>query len=265
MRKREQFFIVFFIFLFLSLAILGLSLSGNLRFFSSVLEKIASPIQGLTYGFFQRLPFGLEDQAVKKQKEVNMLLTTKLVDEQKLQKENAALLDQFQTAKPRSSNLLPARIVGALDFIPGVTTPSSFILDKGKKDNVNVGYAVVFKNNLVGSIVKVSSYLSKVDLVTNVSSSFTAKTINGALGVIKGSGRGMTLDNVLLSENIKPQEIVLTSGDINLNGTGYPPDLIVGKIQSIDKNPSSLFQRAKLESLINFPKLSTVFIVNKIE
>ena len=71
----------------------------------------------------------------------------------------------------------------------------------------------------------------------------------------------MTLDNVLLSENIKVGDIVTTKGDITLKRIGYPPDLIVGKIMSVDKNPSSLFQKARVESFVNLNKLYMVFIL----
>jgi rod shape-determining protein MreC len=163
--------------------------------------------------------------------------------------------------------LLPANIVGAPSFIPGISTPETFIIDKGTSDGVKVGDAVVYKNNLLGKISKISDSLSEVTLVTNTSSSFTAKTSSSqALGVIKGQGGGqMILDNVLLSDNLKPSDLVLTNGDTNLSGKGYPPDLVVGKIVSVDKKASSLFQRAEVSSFIDFAKITTVFVISKMK
>ena len=120
--------------------------------------------------------------------------------------------------------------------------------------------AVVVKNNLVGIISQISPNLSKVDLVNNSSSSFTAKTQNGAVGIFKG-GANLTLNNVLLSENLKTGELVLTKGDIDINGIGIPADLIVGKITSIEKNPSDLFQKAEVQTSIDFTKLTKVFVL----
>lgn len=70
----------------------------------------------------------------------------------------------------------------------------------------------------------------------------------------------MILDNVLLSETLKVGDVVLTNGDIDQNGKGLPPDLIVGKITSVDKNPSALFQKADVVSFVDFSKLSTLFV-----
>ena len=183
----------------------------------------------------------------------------KIAESEKLKRENAALSDQFQTSYPRSTKLLKADIIGAPGFVPGVSVPLNLILSKGSKDNLKIGQVVVIENNLIGEIVSVSENLAKVNTLNSPSSSFTARTENGAAGIVKG-GTTMTLENVLLSENIKMGELVLTKGDVDLNGIGIPADLVVGKITSVEKNPSDLFQKAKIESFVDFTKLSTVFV-----
>ena len=265
MRKKEQLVFTFFIFLALSIIILVLSLFGKLAWPQSFLEKGASFLPKTFFGFFQGLPFVSESSLVKKLKDENLILASLLVDQERLKKENAALLSQFQTKDIQTLSLLPAQIVGAPGFVPGITTPSNFILDKGAKDNVGVGDSVIVGNNLVGKVSKVSSYLSKVDIVTNPLVAFSAKTVSGAIGVIKGAGADkITLDNVLPSENLKLNELVLTKGDVDIDGTGIQGDLIVGKIQSIEKVPTNIFQRAEVKSLVNFTKQSIVFIIIKI-
>lgn len=261
MRQRERFFLVFFIFILISVVIFLLSTGGHLKFASSLLEKIASPVGRSAYSAFHKLPFVSENEQAKKMNDKNLSLIAQLSEIEKLKRENSALLDQFQTAKPKSKNILPANIVGVPSFIPGITTPANFILDKGHEDKVKVGYGVVLKNNLIGKVIKTSSHLSKVEIIVNSSSSFTAKTKRDVLGVIKGDGKAMIFSNVLLSENIKVGDLVTTKGDMTLEGIGYPQDLIIGKIKSIDKNPSELFQKARVESFLDFNKLSTVFII----
>ena len=258
MKKKESFFPVFFVVAFLCILLLTLSLSGKLKFLS-FLEKSTIAIQSLSYNLFQKLPFVSQDLSAKKLKEENLNLLSKIVEQEKLQKENAALSDQFKVSNPPSYKLLKADVIGAPGFVPGVSLPLSLILNKGSKDNLKVGLAVVIKNNLVGTIVGVSENLAKVNTLNNPSPSFTAKTENGAAGIVKG-GASLTLENVLLSENIKAQELVLTYGDVDFNGIGVPQDLVVGKIISVEKNASDLFQKAKLESFVDFAKLSTVFI-----
>jgi rod shape-determining protein MreC len=259
MKRKTSFWPVFLVVVFLSILILTLSVSGKLNFLSSFLEKGVSGVQSVSFGAFQRLPFLSESAKVKKLEETNLSLLSQIVSVDKLKKENAALSDQFQTSYPQSMQLLKADIIGAPDFIPGVSVPDVFILNKGAKDNVRQGCAVIIKDNLVGVISNVSDNLSTVNLVNNSSVSFTAKTQNGAVGVIKNTD-ALTLDNILLSEDVGIGELVLTKGDIGNDGVGIPQDLVVGKIISVEKNPSSLFQRAKVESFVNFENLLTVFV-----
>jgi len=252
MRRKERFLFIFFILLFLAIIILTLSLGGLLKSPSSILEKLATPIGIKVYSIFQNLPFVSESEEKTKLKDKNLDFLVDFSEIQRLKKENAALKDQFQTTKPKSYDLLPAKIVGHA---------FGFVVDKGERDGVKEGQVAVFKNNLVGKVRKASSNLSKVELIFN-SSSFTAKTMTkGVSGIVKGDGRKITIDNVLASDKIEVGEIIVTKGDMNLEGIGYPPDLIVGKIVSIDKNPSSLFQKAKLESFVDFNNLDMVFIL----
>jgi len=259
MKRKENFFPIFFVVAFLCIIILILSLSGNLKFLSSFLEKGTSAVQGITFHVFRSLPFISEDSKIKDLRDENLNLLSKIVDAEKLKRENQALSDQFQTSYPPSYKLLKADVIGAPGFVPGVSQPLNLILNKGSKDNLKVGLAVVVKNNLVGTIVSVSENLAKVNTINNPSSSFTSKAENGAEGIVKG-GASLTLSNVLLSENVKVSEIVLTYGDVDFNGIGIPADLVVGKIISVERNPSDLFQKAKLESFVDFGKLSTVFV-----
>lgn len=259
MKRKTGFLSVFLITAFLCVLFLTLSLSGNLKSLSSFLEKGTSGIQAVTYGIFQNLPFVSENARIKKLKDENLKLLSRVATFEKLKKENQALSDQFQTAYPSSMRLLKADIIGAPGFIPGVSVPNTFVLNKGAKDGLEVGQAVVVENNLVGVVVKVSANLSKADTINGSSFSFTARTQNGAVGIIKG-GENLTINNIILSENIEPLEFIFTKGDISSDGVGIPPDLMVGKIISVEKNPSDLFQKAKVESLVNLTNLSTVFV-----
>ena len=255
----------FFFFLFLSFIIFFLSkfklLETPQSFLSKATISISSPILFLS-DFLTQIT---QNDSEKKLKEENLSLARKLVDQQKLIEENKALHDQFQIANPRSLDLLPANVVGAPRFIPGIFSPENFIIDKGEIDDVKVGNAVVVKDSLIGKITKTSKFISQISLVTNPSLKFAAKTTTNVLGVIKGGGNGeLFFDNVLLSDHLEKGELVLTSGDLKLDQTGFLPNIIVGQIVSIEANPTDLFQKAKLKTLVDFSKISKVFVVKSL-
>jgi rod shape-determining protein MreC len=263
MQKRKNFLYIFLLFLFLSVLLLISSRIGLSKGFSSAVSSIFSPFQSISYSALSSINIFGNNAQIEKLKTENQNLTQKLVDQKKLIDDNKALRDQFETQSLNNLQLLPARIIGSPSFIPGLSSPETFTLDQGEANGVKVGDAVIYKNILVGRIDKTQSFVSRTILITNSVSSFTAKTMGSSnLGVIKGQGGGeMILDNVLLSENLTKDELVLTKGDLDTNETGFPPDLIIGKIKSINKNPSALFQKAEVESPIDFENLSEVFII----
>jgi rod shape-determining protein MreC len=62
-------------------------------------------------------------------------------------------------------------------------------------------------------------------------------------------------------EEIKIGDIVVTSGMGGLQGVRYPPDLPVGRIIKIEKKKFGKFQKAILESTVDFSKIDKVFVV----
>lgn len=257
MQKRQNVLPVFGIFLVLSLFVFFIL--GKVTFFSS-------PLFALQGGIFQliHVPSNLfADKKTNNLEAKNQDLMAQLAKLQQLEQDNAALRDQFQTTTIPAQHLVPAEVIGDPQFIPGVSNPEVLILNKGKADGVVVGDTVVYKTNLIGSITQITNHASLVTLASNKATSFTAKTsVTNAQGVLNGQGNGvMVLGNVVLAEKLQVEDTVVTGGSQDISGKGIPPGLIVGKIISVDKNPSSLYQSASVQSLVDVAKLSTVFVM----
>lgn len=260
--RRGNVGVIFFVLLIISFLIFGFSRTNFSSRPNSLLYSLGSFLSRPSYSLLNWVTSFGGNSKIEQLKKENLALTRKIVDQQALLAENKSLHDQFQTTSPKSLDLMPAQVVGAPRFLPGVTSPETYVINVGKKDGVKVGSAVVFKDNLVGKISKISDYLSEVVLVTNPDSKFAAKTTNGVLGVVRGEGnQDMILDNVLLSDTLGRDNVVITSGDLTVDSTNFVPNLIVGKIVSIDKNPNDIFQKGKLQGLLDFSKLTEVFVV----
>lgn len=181
-----------------------------------------------------------------------------------LEKDNKALNDQFQTTTVSSTHLIPAYVIAAPSFIPGISAPDHIILNRGARDGVRVGQAALYKDNLIGKVIKTSNYLSEVMLVSHPSFSITVRTLStGALGVIRGQGNGqLLLDNVVLSDTLSVPDTVTVYGEADTEGVHAQAGLLIGKIVSVDKKPSALFQRARVKQIIDVSKLAMVFVQN---
>lgn len=230
-----------------------------------LLSSVGRKISGFAYSL-TRFNSSYDASNISRLTLENIELRRKLTRLELLERENNALRDQFETQYPKSSNLTASRIVGMKSFIPGVSRPSRFILDRGSSDGVAIGQGVVFKDNLVGKIGAVERNLSEAVLVTDQKFSLTAKILNrSAIGLVKGQGSDeLMLDGVLLSETVKKGDVVLSKGDETLSGIGIPPDLTIGIVDSVEKKPSALFQTARVKPIVNFLLLDEVFVLRRV-
>jgi rod shape-determining protein MreC len=260
MRRRGSLWIVFFICVLLCLVLISLSQKHLLQGVTGLLEDITLPFQRVTHSIAAGSP-----SEISKLREENAALSAQLAKERDIMKEDQALHDQFATTSLPSKSLLPASIIGSPSFLPGFSKIDSLVIAVGLADGVKVGSAVVYKDNLVGKVVQVMPHESLVDLVSASTMSLAAVTSRTqALGVLRGEGGdGMVLGNVVLSDKLEKGDLVETKGDLDMHGGGYPAGLVVGKILAISKKSSALFQTADVASLLDFEKLSVVFVLRQ--
>lgn len=231
----------------------------RIPFLSSITQQLSSGPQQ----FFSRILHVKDTSQIAQLKAENNLLYQRLVNEKKLEADNAALRDQFANTPVSAQTLLPAHIVSAPGFIPGISLPEYLVIDKGSADAVREGQIAIYKNIAVGIIMHTTKHFSKVTLTTNTVTSIPVKTMTtNARGVIKGLGDGTFLvDNVVASDHLEKNDVVVTLGNQKSDGSAYPPGLIIGKINSVQKIPSALFQRASVTSIIDITVLPMVFIM----
>ena len=261
MKQKQNFLPFFLVFFGLSLVLILLGSTGIFGNITSFANKVSNPGKDAVYVFTLR---GFQNKAINSLTQENQNLKKKLSEEKNILNENIALKSQFEETGSGSKDLLPAKVIGFPGFVPGISLPDYLIIDKGLRSGVVKGNAVVSNNYLVGRVVLTYPDFSKIELITNKNSTFTAKIereeeLNG---VVKGQGDDkVILDNVLLTQELKKDEAVLTKGDLDERGNGYPPDILVGEIEAIEKNQSDLFQRASVVSPIDFKNLNIVFVL----
>lgn len=242
---------IFFLLLILSLFILFFFQNP----LTAVLQTVTLPLQQWTVGMTLK-PTGTMTPQEELQQENNQL-RGELAQMQELKKDDQALHDQFKTTTPAPQKLLPAGVIGVQD--------TYLLIDKGSVDGIRLGDVVVVQDNLIGSVAKVTPHISQVVLLSDPSTSFTAQSAKtSANGIVRSIDGGTVIfTNVVLSDKLEQNDIILTKGDRDAQGHGYPPKLIVGKIISVDKQASSLFQAAKIESLVNLSQVRMVFVMTE--
>ena len=165
----------------------------------------------------------------------------------------AALVD---FSRARSENSYKAAAVIGLD-------PSPFlhyvIINRGSNDGILRGMPVVTDQGLVGRVDSVIADAARVQLITDSDSNVNVRLQNAETEAsLVGSVTGdVTLDLIPQDVAIEVGDLVLTSG----LGGGYPPDLIVGQVVNIRSRDFDLFQRATVQTVVDFNRLQIVLVI----
>lgn len=160
----------------------------------------------------------------------------------------------------RKYTWLPAKVINN-----SISAQTNYItLERGSNQGVKKGMAVVAAgNSIVGSVVSVSENYSIVMSLLHRNSKVSSmlKKDNNA-GILEWDGKDplvLTLRNIPKSSKVVKGDTVLTS-----QYSGFPFGLLVGRISSIDADPSSNFFTLKVRPITNFSAIQYVYLVENL-
>jgi rod shape-determining protein MreC len=116
------------------------------------------------------------------------------------------------------------------------------VVDKGSRQGIEAGQAVVDHIGVVGQVTRVFPWLSEVTLVTDKEQAVPIQVLRSGLrGVTFGIGYDGTLELRFMPVNadIQNGDMLVTSG---IDGT-YPPGLPVAVVSNIERNAAYAFAR----------------------
>lgn len=255
---RKKAFSVIIILLILSVLIFIYKDSTPVAFLSGTIQQIFSGPKGFIYA----LGKNENSHEISDLKRKNEQLVQRIADYEQLKNENIALRSQFAISGDTSPSLVATRIIG---FQGSGKFPEEFIVNVGENDGIKKGMSVIFQKYLVGKVEQVGQKYSVV--VTPFSQKFKilAKlTTTGANGLLIGQNDFMLLQGVLITDTLSKDAIVTSKGEVDGEGIGVLPDIIIGKVVSVSKNETAPFQSAQVQTVIDFSKLTNVFIIAKL-
>lgn len=246
-----------------NLTLFGMDRLGRLHLLRAPLDKVSLPIQGT----FSRLglavtselsrpfkfrAFSQKYEAIQDQFDLvlaeNAHLRSRINELEELGKTKGVISD--------SSRVILAGVVESGDRL---------VIDKGSREGVKEGAAVVVGSVLVGRVSSVTPHLSVVSLTTDPSVKLPALIVprSGDLDVnrIRGLAVGrfnqeVELTQVLTDELLETGQFVLTAG-----GTGMPANFVIGEVTEVKKQEAEIFYSARVRPLVDFKKIGTVAII----
>ena len=263
--RRYHLFI--FIILLLLAALVLMSLRAKQRkgieFFDALLMEICSPFQKASTfvsktirGTFQQYVFlvNLEkENRMLKQKVAELQAETHQIKEMRLANDRLRHLLQFR--EKSSPSMIGAEVIGQ--------DPSSWFksvtIDKGERDGVKRGMAVVSPTGIIGQILKTAPHYATVLLITDYNSAIDSIVQRTrAKAIVEGKGENRCqLKYLLRTEEVAVGDAVVPSG----LGGNFPKGLMVGEIKKVDKKGHGVFQYAELVPSVDFTQIEEVFVI----
>jgi rod shape-determining protein MreC len=226
----------------------GLEAAGPL---SSLMESLAGKVEGVWVRYFGLVDLREENESLKR-----------VLDRQNRQ---IVLLNEEKGANERLRRLLgfkagsDGRFMGAriVAWDPG-PWHQSVVVDVGANDGIVENAPVLTERGVVGRIVELTPNFSKVLLLTDPDSGIDAFVQrNRVHGLVLGGGGGqMTMNYVRKAEDVRPGDMVVTSG---LDGI-FPPGLLLGSVTLVDKKSLGLFLDAQVTPGTDLNRLEEVLV-----
>ena len=258
MRRFFKTKINFILIILFFLLINFLGFSQNIKNF---FYKISKPFQEILWESGAKtanfIEIFFEIRNLKREKDLCYLENQKLLSEiatlENLKKENKTLKEALELELQKEFKLILVKITGYN------SAPDSIFINKGKKDGLSEGLAVITASKaLVGKISQVSSHWAEVMLLSHPESYFPGKVLKKEIsGLIKGQG------NFKITFQDLPKEAEILPGDVVVTTILAPEGVLVGKISEVKFLDISPFQEAKIDPFFQLQKISYLFVVKE--
>lgn len=184
----------------------------------------------------------------------NLRLKARLVDFSETRQENERLRGLLAFGAELEPRTVAARVIA----VDATSWFSTVTVDRGDRDGVREGQAVMTTMGAVGRVVATAPHSARVLLIVDASSRIsTLVERTRTRGVCRGNGETLILDYVPLTDDVKEGDILVTSG----LGGGFPKGLVVGTVKTVAQRGFDMFQTIRIEPAVDFSRLEEVLVV----
>ena len=255
-KKKNHFFLVILVIIFISFFVI---FQGPIRsFFYSISQPLQHSlwIKGMENSKFWQGIFEaktLKDQNEKIKKE-NQILLKRVHEIGNLKKENKRLRQALSLDLEKDFQLLETQVLSKnID-------DDSVIINKGSQDGVKEKMILInYQKVFVGQVEKVYKNSSRVLLLTNPKMKFSVKVEDTDIkALVLGEDYGR------LKLDLIPKEKKLINGALLTtieSSTNLVSNLLVGKINKIEKNDLNPFQTAQVTPFFNPQEDNLFFLI----
>jgi rod shape-determining protein MreC len=193
---------------------------------TGVLSQVTATVQGLASGAGNYWDAANQNAELRRQRD---LMREQLTTARAILQENRQLKAALQLREQTPVAVAAGRLVGS-----SYQSPRRFaILSAGASDGVRIGMPVRSPRGLIGRVIDVGAFASRVLLVSDRANIVPARLLRTGQAVIsQGRGDGtIELKPLEVGRNpFRPGDLVITSG----TGGLYPPLVPIGRVVRLD-------------------------------
>lgn len=177
----------------------------------------------------------LQEESERLRRE-NLILEGRTQQMASLQAENVRLRALLNSSALLRDDVLVAELIG----VSPDPVRQQVVLNKGVRDGVYVGQPLIDASGLMGQVVDVSEFRSRVLLITDVTHSVPVQVNrNGVRAIAEGSGSlsALEIHHVSATTDIRVGDLLVSSGLGGRFPVGYP----VAEVVSVERDPGQPF------------------------
>jgi len=255
--------LLFFIGLSVSSVVLDIKYSNSNYIRIIINDFLITPIQ-----YLASTPSTFFSKFIEEKKTIEQLKQT--IED--LEKQNTAMkinlqridvleneVSRLRSIKSRVDNNLKNIKIAQVTQKDVIPNKKSVQINVGSDYKINVGQTVMGVNGLLGQVVEVNVYSSKVLLITDNDSNVPAKIARtGQQIIIKGRSQDNLLEVSFLPNDseIQSGDLIITSGQANR----FIPSLKIGRVIEVIRNEGERFSQVIIKPLEDVDKVSEVIL-----
>jgi rod shape-determining protein MreC len=156
-----------------------------------------------------------------------------------------------------SARPIPARVV---DRDPG-NFQSTITIDRGQEVGIEKGMAVISADGVVGSIINSWHGGADVRVLTDPESVIAVRTLKDpVVGIAEGheGADDLVVSDFPAGTHVRVGDVVVTA---DITNSLFPPDLPVGKVSSVERQPAGLGLTVHIDPYVDFGALEFVDVL----
>jgi rod shape-determining protein MreC len=190
----------------------------------------------------------------------NAALLNKVLVYKGLEVQSQRLRRVLDFAAMQPKRYIPAQVIG----FDTSNAASSITIDKGRSSGVVVGCPVVTHLGLVGQVVEITSFSSRVLLISDPNLAVACRLLETRdLGLVSGGlSRNLKMQYLAADADVASDGVVVTAGiKVGKITSVYPEGIPVGVVVDVVNNPGMQTKTAYVKPFVNFGALEEVLVI----